>query len=161
MLRGLFCHEKVWKLPSCDIPIPKNSSPCALHLRENWQNKRLGVFFPFSIVRENKKVAAHLSSARPRHLKWLPSQLTLGKALMACFPAERQQNRDVSFSTKSLPPVPAQLSATQKDAAQAINEKSQLEVTGFQNSLGSDSMLKDKKVWVSAHQAVPCPAQWL
>lgn len=65
---------------------------------------------------------------------------------MACFPAERQQNRYVSFFPKSLPPVPAQLSATQTDTAQAINEKSQLEVTDFQNSLGFDLMLKDKKV---------------
>lgn len=109
---GAFCQEKAWKLPLCDIPSP-STAVFVLYIWGKIGKIRVWEFSsPFSIIRENKKAAAHLSSARPRHLKWLPSQLTLGEALMACLPAERQQNRDVSFFPKSLPPTPAQLSAT-------------------------------------------------
>lgn len=130
-LWGLFAKRKCESCLCVTSP-PPSTAVSVLYIWGKTGKIRVWEFSsPFSAIRENKKAAAHLSSARPRHLKWLPSQLTLGEALMACFPAERQQNRYVSFFPKSLPPVPAQLSATQTDTAQAINEKSQLEVTDF------------------------------
>lgn len=120
-------------------PFPTLSSPCALQFTSPKLLRENKLFFspPCSIKRENKQISTYLSSARPRHLQRLPSQFTLGQALMICFSAETQQNTDVSSAPRSLPTVPAQLTAGYKGAAQATNTKLKFVVMGFWNHLNS------------------------